>query len=75
MFRRCETLIAKCQTDTETCAEAQSFCNDAMLGPYVPNPVGRERATLSHTHTRHTHEHVAGPTRVALGTNSWQDRV
>ena len=46
-----------------------------MLGPYVPNPARRERATLSHAHTRHTHEHVAGHTRVALGTHSWQDRV
>jgi len=30
----CHKMIAKCQTDTDSCTSAQSYCNNAMLAPY-----------------------------------------
>jgi cathepsin A (carboxypeptidase C) len=30
----CVPLIERCQTDTSVCAQAQSVCNNAQIGPY-----------------------------------------
>jgi cathepsin A (carboxypeptidase C) len=31
---QCQAEIAKCQTDTDSCGQAQGFCNEAMMAPY-----------------------------------------
>jgi hypothetical protein len=31
---QCHQMITKCQTDTQSCAAAQSYCNEAMLAAY-----------------------------------------
>lgn len=33
-FPHCKDLIAKCQNDTQSCAQAQAYCNTAMVAPY-----------------------------------------
>jgi cathepsin A (carboxypeptidase C) len=31
---QCQSMIAACQSDTNACPDAQSYCNQVMLGPY-----------------------------------------
>jgi cathepsin A (carboxypeptidase C) len=31
---QCQTLIQQCQTNTNTCPQAQSYCDNAMFAPY-----------------------------------------